>query len=132
MQKIIHVAVGVIVRDNLVFLTKRLDHVHQGGKWEFPGGKVETGETVLQALHRELQEEIAIDTLACHHLIDIKHDYGDKCVHLDVHVIDQFLGEPSAQEGQEQLWCHISELSDLNFPAANVGIIKAVQSTYKL
>ena len=128
MSKHIHVAVGVILRDQQVFLTKRHSHVHQGGKWEFPGGKVESGETVEQALHRELQEEVDIDTLACRHLMDIKHDYGDKKVHLDVHIVDQFLGEPSAQEGQEEAWYGLSELSTLAFPEANTPIIKALLS----
>lgn len=128
MTKVVHVAVGVILRDQQVFLTKRHSHVHQGGKWEFPGGKVEVGESTAQALHRELQEEIGIDTLACRHLMDIKHDYGDKQVYLDVHIVDQFLGEPSAQEGQEEAWYELSELTTLEFPEANTPIIKALLS----
>lgn len=122
------VAVGVVLRDQKVFLTKRHSHVHQGGKWEFPGGKVEDGETITQALHRELEEEIGIDTLACRHLIDIKHDYGDKKVHLEVHIVDQFLGEPSAQEGQEEAWYELHELPTLEFPEANTPIIHALLS----
>ena len=78
MQKVVHVAVGVIVREQQYFLTKRLDSAHQGGKWEFPGGKVEEKETVAQALHRELQEEIAIDTLSCYPLIEIATITGIK------------------------------------------------------
>ena len=58
MKKIVEVAVGVIKRDGLYFMTKRADHVHQGGKWEFPGGKVEKGEKPEQALSRELKEEV--------------------------------------------------------------------------
>jgi len=62
MLKSVHVAVGVIVAANTqlqtqYFLTKRLEHTHQGGKWEFPGGKVEKGESVAQALARELKGE---------------------------------------------------------------------------
>ena len=70
MPKPIHVAVGVITSTNeyqqtQYFLTKRLDNVHQGGKWEFPGGKVEKGETIAQALARELKEEVNIDVFSC-------------------------------------------------------------------
>ena len=82
MTKIVHVAVGVIKLENKFFLTKRLMDSHQGGLWEFPGGKVEKNETVHQALHRELKEEVSIDTLSCTSLMQISHDYGDKKVFL--------------------------------------------------
>ncbi|MBL0711261.1 MAG: 8-oxo-dGTP diphosphatase MutT [Colwellia sp.] len=133
MPKTIHVAVGVIVTTNeqqqtQYFLTKRLETSHQGGKWEFPGGKVEKGETVAQALARELKEEIAIDILSCQPLINIKHEYNDngnkKKVLLEVFFVDQYLGKPSAQEGQGQGWFSLKELQTLDFPAANEAIIK--------
>ena len=124
MQKVVHVAVGVIVREQQYFLTKRLDSAHQGGKWEFPGGKVEKCETVAQALHRELQEEIAIETLSCYPLIEISHDYGDKKVLLDVYVVDNFQQEPIAQEGQQSGWFSLEELVNLDFPKANTAIIE--------
>ena len=60
----VHVAVGVIVdARRQILLTRRPDHVHQGGLWEFPGGKVEAGETLSKALKRELLEELAIAPL---------------------------------------------------------------------
>jgi 8-oxo-dGTP diphosphatase len=127
MKKIVHVAVGVIVREQEYFLTKRLDSAHQGGKWEFPGGKVEKDETVAQALHRELQEEIAIDILSCYPLIEIDHDYGDKKVRLDVYVVDNFQQEPVAQEGQQSGWFTLDELIKLDFPAANAAIVEALK-----
>ncbi|GHF79553.1 8-oxo-dGTP diphosphatase MutT [Thalassotalea marina] len=130
-MKQVHVAVGVIVSDQAVFLTRRHADVHQGGKWEFPGGKVESGESVAQALHRELQEEIAIDTLAGIPLIKIEHDYGDKQVILDVFIVDQYQGEPTAQEGQEEGWFMLTDLRDLDFPEANVKIIDALEQYYQ-
>ena len=129
-MKQVHVAVGVIVSNGACFLTKRLEHAHQGGKWEFPGGKVEQGESVAQALHRELQEEIAIDVLSCSPLTKISHDYGDKQVLLEVFIVDNFQGEPTAQEGQQQKWFSVSELGELDFPAANVAIVTKLQSIY--
>jgi 8-oxo-dGTP diphosphatase len=129
-MKEVHVAVGVIVSNGEFFLTKRLDHVHQGGKWEFPGGKVEADESVAQALHRELQEEIAIDVLSCMPLLEITHDYGDKEVKLDVFLVDNFHGEPTAQEGQQQNWFSLSELSSVDFPEANIAIVEKLKALY--
>lgn len=131
MTKIVHVAVGVIKREDKIFLTKRLAASHQGGKWEFPGGKVEESETVYQALHRELKEEVAIDTLSCTPLMQISHDYGDKKVLLDVFVVDNFTGEAKALEGQQSGWFALSEFEGLNFPAANQAIIEKLKKVYQ-
>ena len=128
MKKIVHVAVGVIYRDQQVFLTKRALDAHQGGKWEFPGGKVEIDETVAEALARELKEEVAIDILSCQPLIVIEHDYGDKKVCLDVFLVDNFLNEPAAQEGQEQAWYPLHCLADLDFPEANKAIVQRLNN----
>ncbi len=128
MHKVVKVAVGIITAKNkfgqtMYFLTKRLPHVHQGGKWEFPGGKVEEDETVAQALARELKEEVAIAVLSAQPLMTITHDYADKKVCLDVFMVDNYHGQPSAQEGQDQGWFSLAELQLLEFPAANQEII---------
>ncbi|WP_057832663.1 8-oxo-dGTP diphosphatase MutT [Colwellia sp. TT2012] len=134
MNKVVHVAVGVITKSSkengtLYFLTKRLEQAHQGGKWEFPGGKVENGETIAQTLARELKEEVAIEVLSCQLLIKVEHTYrskggaADKSVCLEVFIVDNFIGEPSAQEGQGQGWFSLPALQLLEFPAANKAII---------
>jgi len=125
-MSLVHVAVGVIKSGEQYFLTRRLEGTHQGGKWEFPGGKVENGESVYQALHRELEEEVAIDVLSCIPLITIEHDYGDKQVKLEVFVVDNFNNEPQAQEGQEEGWFSYQEMLALDFPKANVDILEAL------
>lgn len=130
-KKIVKVAVGVIVREQMFFLTRRHEDAHQGGKWEFPGGKVERDETVAEALFRELKEEIDIDTLACQSLISIEHDYGDKAVCLDVYLVDNFSGEPSPQEGQESGWFSLVELENIDFPIANVAIVKQLKTHFQ-
>ena len=139
MLKTVHVAVGVIISTNeqqptQYFLTKRLADAHQGGKWEFPGGKVEKDESVAQALARELKEEVDIEVLTCLPLTTINHTYigekdagkegVDKNVCLEVFVIDNYIGEPSAQEGQGQGWFSLDDLKTLDFPAANQAIIE--------
>lgn len=125
---IVKVAVGVIARDEQYYLTKRLDHVHQGGKWEFPGGKVDTGETVAAALYRELKEEVAIEVLSCQPLEEINHDYGDKKVCLSVFLVDQFVNEPTNQEGQQGRWFTLDEMQKLAFPKANDRILSKLAS----
>jgi len=130
-MKQVHVAVGVIVSDGEVFLTKRHSDAHQGGKWEFPGGKVEQDETVAQALLRELKEEVAIDVLACQPLMVIEHDYGDKQVKLEIFIVDQFAGEAQALEGNEQAWVPIQELENVDFPDANKAIVSKLLATYR-
>jgi len=129
---IVQVAVGVVYREQRYFITQRHSDAHQGGKWEFPGGKVEQYETVAQALARELAEEIAIEVLACQPLITINHQYADKQVLLEVFFVDQFIGEPCAQEGQVQRWVSLNELSTLNFPEANHAIIEKLRDSVEL
>ncbi len=129
-MKTVHVAVAVIKQGDEFFLTKRLADAHQGGKWEFPGGKVEDGETVHQALFRELKEEVAIEVLTCTPLIKISHDYGDKKVLLDVFIVDNFTGQAKALEGQQEGWFTLAAFEQLTFPAANQAIIEKLQQYY--
>jgi len=125
-MKVVHVAVGVVCRDERIFVTLRPDDVHQGGLWEFPGGKVEANETVQEALSRELFEEIGIDVRESTPLTVITHDYGDKVVKLDVHSVTAFSGEPHGKEGQAHEWVEKTALDPDRFPVANVAIIDAL------
>jgi 8-oxo-dGTP diphosphatase len=128
--KIVNVAVGVIKKNNAIFICKRADDQHQGGLWEFPGGKVEANESVFAALKRELTEEVGITIHSSSQLMVIEHDYGDKCVKLDIHVVSNFSGEAHGAEGQPSEWVNISELTHYDFPAANAEIIEKLQSRY--
>jgi 8-oxo-dGTP diphosphatase len=124
----LQVAVGVITNQNSeILLTLRPKHVHQGGLWEFPGGKLEAGESVQQALYRELQEEIGIQVETAQPLIRVRHDYGDKRVELDVWRVTQYTGTATACEGQQMRWVGPEQLPMFSFPAANMPIIKAAQ-----
>lgn len=128
-KKRVHVVVGVISDGaDRILISKRADHLHQGGLWEFPGGKVEPNETVQEALRRELFEELAIEIKEQNSLITIEHDYSDKAVLLDVWWIGAFTGEPRGCEGQPLQWVAISALQEYEFPAANQPIISAIQA----
>lgn len=129
MGKLIHVAAGAILNSsNEVLVALRPKHKHQGGLWEFPGGKVEPGESVQDALARELREEIDLTVLACEPLLVSEHDYGDKHVKLDVWLVTRHEGQARGLEGQQVAWVAISDLSSLEFPAANLSIVAALQA----
>jgi 8-oxo-dGTP diphosphatase len=124
----VHVAAAVIRNTyGQVLIAKRSDDQHQGGLWEFPGGKVEAGESVQSALVRELKEELGIQVEASHPLIQVRHDYPDKSVLLDVWEVTAFLGEPRGLEGQPLKWVSSRQLPDYEFPAANIPIVKAAR-----
>lgn len=124
----VHVAVAAIVNENNeVLIARRPDHVHQGGLWEFPGGKLEAGESTEQALRREIDEELGIHIDQAQPLIQIIHHYHDKSVLLDVCRVSGFTGTPRGREGQPVRWQHIDDLCPEEFPAANAPIIRALQ-----
>ncbi|WP_088329969.1 8-oxo-dGTP diphosphatase MutT [Lacimicrobium sp. SS2-24] len=125
--KHISVAVGVILKAQSTFITLRKADQHQGGKWEFPGGKCEPGEPAQQALRRELQEETGIRVTDAEPFMTIRHDYGDKVVELEVFLVRDYQGEPHGREGQTGRWVPLSVLTDYEFPQANVAIIEKLQ-----
>ncbi len=127
-MKQVNVAVGVIVRQQQVFISKRKDDLHQGGKWEFPGGKIELNETPEDALVRELFEETGIQATNIQPLMVLSHDYGDKQVRLHVMVVDQFEQEPFGKEGQVSQWVAISSLDEYQFPEANQAIVTSLMA----
>lgn len=128
MSRRVHVAAAVI-RDvsGCVLLARRPLDKHQGGLWEFPGGKVEAGESVEQALARELDEELGIRVTHARPLIQISHDYPDKQVLLDVWLVEAFEGQPHGAEGQPLVWVAPHALSDYEVPLANTPIVRAAQ-----
>jgi len=112
---------------NQILISRRPDHLHQGGLWEFPGGKVETDELPEQALGRELREELGIQVTQAQPYLQVSHDYSDKQVLLDIWQVNGFSGQPRGMEGQDCRWVALSELlgsdSGYAFPAANQAIL---------
>ena len=126
--KYIHVAVGVIFNPKgQVLISKRADDVHQGGLWEFPGGKLNRGEKIIHGLSRELREELGITVISASPLIQINHDYDDRRVFLDVWKIEQFSGEVRGLESQPIQWVRPEQLNRYRFPKADDSIISAIK-----
>jgi len=123
----IHV-VAAVIRDagGRILLTKRVDHLHQGGLWEFPGGKLESGESMEQALRREIMEELGLQLLEHRPLIQNLHHYPDKSVLLDVHLVTGYRGIPAGLEGQLLEWAEPGKLSSYPMPLADIPVIKAI------
>ncbi|MDG1066134.1 MAG: 8-oxo-dGTP diphosphatase MutT [Luminiphilus sp.] len=126
----LHVAVGVLTdAEGRILIARRSAKRHQGGFWEFPGGKVEPGEAVAEALARELEEELGISVEASSPFLEVRHDYGDRKVFLDVHRVTAWRGEPRGLEGQPLAWTLPSSLGDFDFPQGNVAIVEKLIST---
>ena len=130
----VHVAVGVIFnsKQDQILIAKRPKHLHQGGLWEFPGGKVSSGEAIEHALARELFEELGISDIQAEPLMDILYDYTDKKVYLDIWIIHQFSGQAQGKEGQQCKWVNLQDLlssqSQYQFPAANQPILERLKT----
>lgn len=124
----IEVAAGVVSdAEGRVLLLQRLPGKHLAGKWEFPGGKLEPGETVTQALIRELREELGIEVLASAPLISIPWRYPEKSVRLHALQVTQWHGEPRAREGHPLRWTHVWDMDVAAMPAADAPIVAALR-----
>ncbi|MGL5083879.1 MAG: A/G-specific adenine glycosylase [Microcoleaceae cyanobacterium] len=126
-----HKSIGVAVIWNdqqQILIDKRPEKGLLGGLWEFPGGKIEPGETVEACIRREIQEELAIEIEVGDHLITLDHAYTHFRVTLNVHHCRYLSGEPQPLESDEIRWVTLAELDQFPFPKANEKIIAALQS----
>ena len=123
----IHVmAAAVVDADGRILIAQRSAGAHLGGLWEFPGGKREAGESREQALARELDEELGIQVVDAEPLICVAHDYPDRQVLLDVWRVTRWQGELYPREGQPLVWAQLHEMTNYNFPAADVPVLLAL------
>lgn len=128
MSETIHVAAGALFdAAGRVLVTRRAANWHQGGLWEFPGGKLEPGEDAAAALIRELQEELGVTPTRLRPLICIPHHYPDRRVLLDIWRVDAWRGSPSGREDQPLAWHPPEELPGLAMPAADRPVVTAVR-----
>lgn len=128
-KKHIHIAAGIILNKdgNEIFITQRLAKSHKGGFWEFAGGKVEQGESALEATIRELHEEVGIEATELEHFISLSHEYPEKALAFDFYLVKSFNGEPFGKEGQPGKWVPLCELGNYTFPEANDPVLAKIR-----
>lgn len=125
-----HKIIGVAVIHNdqgEILIDRRRQSGLLGGLWEFPGGKVEPGESLEACIRREIQEELGIEIAVGEHLITVDHAYTHFKVTLNVHHCQYLSGEPQPIECDEVRWVTLSDLETYPFPKANVHIIEALK-----
>lgn len=128
-----HKVIGVAVIKNLqeqILIDRRLPQGEFGGFWEFPGGKVEPGETTEECIRREIKEELGIEIEVGTHLITVEHTYSKVRVTLRVHCCRHLSGIPTPLECEEIRWVSIEEINQFSFPEANFQIIRALQQNF--
>lgn len=111
-----------------VLIAQRPAGKHMAGYWEFPGGKIAPGESSEQALRRELAEELGVSLHRCHPLLQLRHDYADRVVELEVFAVDDYGGQPAALEDQALKWVAVDELGGQALLPADRPIIEALNS----
>jgi mutator protein MutT len=122
---VIVVVAAIIEDDDRFLLTRRQEGVHLEGLWEFPGGKIDAGETHAAALARELREELDVDVDVGALRFRTTHDYGDRAVALYFYHCD-LRGTPRPMLGQEMRWVPRAELATLGFPPADEELIRVL------
>lgn len=110
-----------------VLIAQRPAGKHMAGRWEFPGGKVAAGESDADALTRELAEELGVQVIQAHPLIDLSHEYEDRRVELSMWVVDEFAGEPQSLDGQSLKWVPIQRLHAEDILEADRPFIELLQ-----
>lgn len=124
MPEIVRVSAGILVRDGAVLACQRRPDQSHPGKWEFPGGKREAGETMAQCLRRELREELGIDVEVGAELWRHEHAYaGGPPVALVFFRVDRFAGEPRNLVFADLRWIELADLAGLDFLDADRELI---------
>jgi mutator protein MutT len=123
-MKQIEVSAALIFRDGKLLITRRHVKSHLGGLWEFPGGKLEAGETFEECLVREIHEELGVEISVGELFSEISHDYPEKSVRLKFFICKLISGEPQPLDCAAVKWIGKTELADFKFPAADAQLLE--------
>ena len=130
MLKRIKVVGAVLVHDGRVFAAKRGPGKSMAGYWEFPGGKVEAGETPEDALARELREELKIDVTVGEFIVTATYEAGTAVIELSTYLCTIIEGVPVLTEHEEFRWLPVSELSDVEWAPADIPTVELLQERF--
>ncbi|HFZ8995044.1 TPA: 8-oxo-dGTP diphosphatase MutT [Citrobacter freundii] len=123
-MKTVQISVGIIRNAaGEMYITRRAADVHMANKLEFPGGKIEAGETPEAALVRELQEEVGITCLQTTFFEKLEYQFPDRHITLWFWLVEKWQGEPWGKEGQSGKWIAAEALRAEDFPPANEPVI---------
>lgn len=126
----LHKQIGVAVISNdrgKILIDRRKEQGEMGGLWEFPGGKIEAGETIEECIKREVKEELDIEIMVGDRLTTITHAYKTFKVTLHVHKCYYLSGIPQTLECEEIQWVEPAQMSEYQFPQANTQIVNLLQ-----
>ena len=127
MSTVIDVAAGLVFHSGRLLITQRRPDDHLGGLWEFPGGKVEPGETFQHCLVRELHEELGIEVSVGSEIEEITHSYPEKTVRLKFFTCRLNSGEARPIHCHALAWITLEELDYYEFPAADERLLEKLR-----
>ena len=130
MKREVYVVAGAIIKDNKVFAAQRGNKGETKFKWEFPGGKIEPGETPEQALARELKEELKIDVKVYELITSIVDEYETQILHIDTYRCELVDGTPTLTEHIDMKWSNKNELDELIFSPADKPTLVKIKKEY--
>ena len=126
-MKHLEVVAAYLVQNGRFLLCRRPMHKARGGQWEFPGGKVEPGETKQQAIERELREELNIEVRALEEAAQVEHSYPELSIHLTLLKTELVKGTPQLLEHSELKWVTIDEADQLDVCPADRYLLKQLE-----
>jgi mutator protein MutT len=131
-RKVIEVAAGLVFHGSKLLISQRRPDDHLGGLWEFPGGKLEPGETFAGCLIRELREELGIEVWVGEQIEEVTHSYPEKTVRLKFFICQLLKGQAEPIQCEALAWVTRDDLSNYEFPAADAELLQTLRTRAEL